>query len=199
MIGLAKGKVNVVSYDIKWEKHFNKEREEVLDFLKSNNINADIEHVGSTAVPGMAAKPIVDIAIGLRKRSDMGRALKILKDAGRDYVKAANQPGMLFLAKGSPRKFHYHLVVFGTPAWTKLIIFRDFLRRHQGIAAEYGNLKMQLAKAYPESRLDYMKHKRLMLLAILNRAYWETKRRQHATAIRRMAQIQLSGVDNALA
>ena len=192
MIGLEKGKVRVVAYDKEWETMFLLERNEVANLLKSKRINAIIEHVGSTAVPGLASKPIVDIAIGLKKRSDLGNVLRVLKDKGRDYVKAANQPGMLFMAKGSPRIYHYHLVVFGSPAWTKLIIFRDYLRRHKGVAQEYGNLKIILAQKYPDSRLEYMKHKRLLLLAIMNRAYWEAEQRRHTTAIRRKAQIQES-------
>jgi hypothetical protein len=92
---------------------------------------------------------------------------------------------MLFMAKGEDgrRSFHYHLVVYGTPAWRKLLVFRDYLRRHPGVASEYGELKTTLAGESPESRAKYMARKRPALRAIMQRGFAENARRRQAAAI----------------
>jgi|SRR4051812_21716032 GrpB-like predicted nucleotidyltransferase (UPF0157 family) len=184
-LGLAKGKVGVVRYDPNWAKYFEKERKALQDIFQAARLNPRIEHVGSTSVPALAAKPIVDIAIGFPDSRLVTQALEVMLKAGYNYVKAANQPGMLFMAKGNPREFHFHLVVVGTPAWRKLLVFRNYLRRHAGVAADYGELKTILAERFPDSRLDYMRYKRPMLRAIYERSKAEDRRRRHAAAIQR--------------
>jgi GrpB-like predicted nucleotidyltransferase (UPF0157 family) len=164
---------------------FEAEKNELAEIL-SPLAGPAIEHVGSTAVPGLAAKPIVDVAIGLRDASEVTQALALLSKHGRSYVKGANQPGMLFMARGEGdlRTAHYHLVVRGSPAWQKLIVFRDYLRRHPGAAAEYGALKTRLADQYPDTRAAYMDAKRSALRAIMQRGFAEDRRRRHANALR---------------
>jgi GrpB-like predicted nucleotidyltransferase (UPF0157 family) len=185
VIGLESGKVQVAAYDPAWKEAFGAEAELLKGALYELGSSAIIEHVGSTAVVGLAAKPIIDIAIGFRNMRDLGRGLELLVASGRDYVKAANQPGMLFMAKGEDgrRTVHYHLVVYGTPAWRKLLVFRDYLRRHPGVASEYGELKTTLAGESPESRAKYMARKRPALRAIMQRGFAENARRRQAASI----------------
>lgn len=185
MIGLAMGTVKVVPYDADWPTLFQAEKEGLLRVLQPLAAPAQIEHVGSTAVRGLPAKPIVDVVIGFRGMGDLRRGLALLAQSGRQYVKGANQPGMLFMAKGEPgqRSFHYHLVLHGTPAWRKLIVFRDYLRRHPGAATEYGELKLRLAERYGESRQDYSTSKKPILRAIMQRGFAEEARRRHAAAL----------------
>jgi GrpB-like predicted nucleotidyltransferase (UPF0157 family) len=185
VIGLESGKVRIAAYDPAWKEAFGAEARSLKDSLKELASSAVIEHVGSTAVDGLAAKPIIDVAIGFRNMRDLGRGLELLIASGRDYVKAANQPGMLFMAQGDSgrRNFHYHLVVYGTPAWRKLLVFRDYLRRHPGVASEYGELKGTLAVESPESRARYMARKRPALRAIMQRGFAEDARRRHAASI----------------
>lgn len=185
MIGLEYGKVQVVGYDPAWKDLFRDEKEELRGALQDLAHSVVIEHVGSTAVDGLAAKPIIDIALGFRNLGDLRRGLELLIDNGREYVKAANQPGMLFMARGEDgrRSFHYHLVVYGTPAWRKLVVFRDYLRRHPGVAEGYGKLKTELAAESPESRAVYMARKRPALRAIMQRGFAENSRRRQAASI----------------
>jgi GrpB-like predicted nucleotidyltransferase (UPF0157 family) len=185
VIGLESGKVQVASYDPAWKDAFKAETDSLRTALKEIAATVVIEHVGSTAVEGLASKPIIDVALGFKTLADMRRGLALLVESGRDYVKAANQPGMLFMAKGEDgrRSFHYHLVVYGTPAWRKLVVFRDYLRRHPGVASEYGDLKTELATEHPESRAKYMARKRPALRAIMQRGFAENARRRHAAAI----------------
>jgi GrpB-like predicted nucleotidyltransferase (UPF0157 family) len=185
LIGLASGKVKVAAHDPAWKDAFRDEKKALQDALQDLAQSAVIEHVGSTAVEGLAAKPIIDIAIGFRSLQDLNRGLELLVASDRDYVKAANQPGMLFMAKGEDgqRSFHYHLVVYGTPAWRKLLVFRDYLRRHPGVASEYGKLKTTLADELPDSRVKYMARKRPALRAIMQRGFAENARRRQAASI----------------
>lgn len=186
MIGLEMGTVRIVPHDPAWSKAFEAERKALQGVLGPLPSDPTIEHVGSTAVQGLAAKPIVDIAIGFHSLGDVRRGLTLLVRSGRRYVKGANQPGMLFMASGEEpgrRTFHYHLVLQGTPAWRKLLVFRDYLRRHPGAAKEYGDLKARLAERYPRSRQDYMAHKRPVLRALMQRGFAEEGRRRHAAAL----------------
>lgn len=185
MIGLEKQKVAIAEYDPAWPKTFDRERERVTRLLSAVGLSPVIEHVGSTAVRDLKAKPIIDVAVGLRDVREVQHALATLKAAGYDYVKPANQPGMLFMARGDPRKFHFHLVVAYDHAWRKLVTFRDHLRRHKALALEYQRLKLELADVYPDSRLDYTIGKKAFVLAVLRRALDEDRRRRHARAVAR--------------
>lgn len=183
-LGLEKNAVRVVAHDPGWADAFAAERVQLVTILAALRPAPVIEHIGATSIRGLAAKPIVDIAIGFADGAQVGQALKLLRAAGRDYVKGANQPGMLFMAQGDPRRFHYHLVTLGSPAWRKVLAFRNYLRRHPGVAADYGALKQALAERFPNSRFDYMRYKRPMLRALMLRAFAESRRRRHAKAIR---------------
>jgi GrpB-like predicted nucleotidyltransferase (UPF0157 family) len=183
--GLEKGQVRVEPYNPEWPKAFLAEKALLEEALTALGSKPYIEHVGSTAVQKLRAKPIVDIVVGFRSMPDLRRGLALMAKSGRDYVKAANQPGMLFMASGEvgKRSFHYHLVVYGTPAWRKLMVFRDYLRRHPGVAKEYGDYKAELATVLSGSRADYMAKKRPMLRSIMQRGFAEEGRRRLANAI----------------
>lgn len=200
MIGLRIGTVRMSRYDPKWPAAFLTEKASLeaaleplrrSDLLGQDDVPVLIEHVGSTAVVSLVAKPIIDIVIGFRTTNEVTRGLALLAKSGRSYVKGANQPGMLFMASGpeGSRSFHYHLVVVGTPAWRRLIVFRDYLRRHPGVAREYGELKSKLAEEYPKSRADYQVHKASALRAIMQRGFAEDQRRRQAAASRLAAQL----------
>ncbi|MFK4145058.1 GrpB family protein [Streptomyces sp. NPDC004065] len=182
--GLARGTVRLVEHDPDWAAVFKAEAYALQAVLRRHRIAAQIQHVGSTAVQGMPAKPIIDIAVGVPSADDVGGALVALRAAGRDYVKAANQPGMLFLALGdAERLFHYHLVVAGSHAWDRLVFFRDVLRRHRGLAKEYAELKQRLAERFPQDRGAYTRGKSAYVRAVESRAFNEERRRMQARTI----------------
>lgn len=185
-LGIKIGTVRVEPYDASWPGAFDNERQDLLKVLGGVVEKPHIEHIGSTAVPMLAAKPIIDVVIGLRDHAELSRALDSLIQHQRVYVKGANQPGMLFMAAGDQgsRSFHYHLVIYGTPAWRKVIVFRDYLRRHPGVAREYGELKSALAKEFADSRGKYMAAKGPALRAIMQRGFAEDGRRRSAAASR---------------
>jgi GrpB-like predicted nucleotidyltransferase (UPF0157 family) len=173
--GLRGDEVRISRYRKRWPGDFDREKQLLRRELKALPFPVRIAHVGSTSVRGLAAKPIIDIALGVRNTGEVGQLLARLLTSGRTYVKAGNQPGMLLVAKGDPRRFFYHLVVVGSPAWDRLILVRDQLRRYPAIAQEYEAVKRAAAASNPGSRLAYADAKAPFIRAILNRAYMERR------------------------
>jgi GrpB-like predicted nucleotidyltransferase (UPF0157 family) len=148
--------VVVVDYDAAWPARFEDEKTRIAAALRdlSDGIVA-IEHVGSTAVNGLAAKPIIDIMLGVRDLSIGERCIHPLEAIGYDYRGEAGIPGRLFFRKGQPRSHHLHMVRHGSEFWERHILFRELLRRRPDLAAEYGALKKKLAIKYRTQRLEY--------------------------------------------
>lgn len=106
--------VNIVEYDSRWQTLFAQEAERILQAL-GNDLVAEVEHIGSTAVPGMAAKPIIDIMVGVRSLVDAKSAVPILESLGYVYWRENPRLGRMFFVKGMPpygkqRTHHVHLV-----------------------------------------------------------------------------------------
>jgi GrpB-like predicted nucleotidyltransferase (UPF0157 family) len=124
--------------------------------LAAAGVTLAIEHTGSTAVPGLAAKPIIDILAGLRTEDARPAAIAALEAAG--YVHRGEQeiPGRDFFRRGDPRQFHVHLTAVGSAFWTDHLAFRDWLRAHPDSAAQYAELKLRLAARFPRDREAYI-------------------------------------------
>lgn len=168
-IGLKGNEVRVEAHDDAWVARFEAEKKALEEILKPLAARIRIEHVGSTSVKDLSAKPIIDVAVGLPQRELVGRALELLLKADRLYLKWGNQPGMLLMAYGDPREVFYHLVVRNSAAWDRLISIRNQLRRFPKIAKEYEALKKRLAEAHPDSRLAYAAGKKAFLTSLLSR------------------------------
>src|SRR5262249_26292743 len=106
-----------------------------------------VEHVGSTAVPGLGGKPVVDLLVGLA--SALTSADKhALKCVGYRYLRA-RRDGRLVFRKGAPRGFSLHVTEHGSERWRDVIGFRDYLRAHRDAAEEYRELTLALARQHP--------------------------------------------------
>ncbi len=175
-LGLKGNELRVEQYDAEWSLRFEKEKTELIKLLVPLKNPARIEHVGSTSVAGLAAKPIVDIAIGLSTREQVAHARALLLKAGRHYIKWGNQPGMLLMANGNPREVFYHLVAINSPAWIWLVQVRNQLRRYPKIARQYAKLKMHLAEQHANSRLLYAAGKKPLLNTLRVRGLLEVVR-----------------------
>ena len=138
----------VLDYDPQWPILFEQEKERILAALGSDSLT--IEHIGSTAVPGLAAKPVIDIAIGIRSLADAPLLMPAIQALGYVYEPALEQllPERRFFWKGTPtvHTYHLHLAEVDQSVLLRPLQFRDYLRQHPGTAQEYGALKKELAK-----------------------------------------------------
>jgi GrpB-like predicted nucleotidyltransferase (UPF0157 family) len=136
----------------------------------------DVEHIGSTAVPGLGAKPVIDIMPGVRTPEDTNRCIAGLRRLGYEYVPEDTIPDRLFFRKGYPeRKLHVHVVQVGGDFWVRHIAFRDYLRAHGDAANNYASLKRKLAAQYPHDSLAYTDAKSEFILGIEEKAAAATR------------------------
>jgi GrpB-like predicted nucleotidyltransferase (UPF0157 family)/cytidylate kinase len=146
-------RVILVPYDPDWPRRFEEERG-VLAAVFSGT-EAVIEHVGSTAVPGLGAKPVIDVMIGVRALAEVEARIPELEAAGYEYVPEHEQqlPNRRYFHKPrhKPRTVHLHCVVKGSDFWIQHLAFRDYLRAHPDTASAYYDLKRDLASRMPRS------------------------------------------------
>lgn len=169
-LGLESGRVRVVPYSDTWPALYEAEVARVAPFLASAGVSLVLEHTGSTAVHGLAAKPIIDILAGLDAEKDREAAIAALQGAG--YVHRGEQgiPGRDFLRRGDPRQYHVHLTRIGSSFWRDHRTFRDWLRAHPDVAAEYMLLKQQMARQFPTDRESYILGKTAFVERVLEAA-----------------------------
>ena len=105
-----------------------------------------VEHIGSTSVPGLPAKPILDLAAGLRDVDVTPEEIRAMVALGYDYLGEFGLPGRLYFRKGETRRTHHvHAVVHGSDSWREYLAFRDYLRSHPEEAQAYAEAKRRLA------------------------------------------------------
>lgn len=168
MLGLPSGQVLVVPYDPLWQTAFDIEKERILEAY--SDFSVEVEHVGSTAVPGLCAKPILDIMIGIPSDKDGVRLAPFLEELGYFYKGENGISGRHYFTLGSPRTHHIHMVEKEGEIWKKHLLFRDYLRNHQEDRDEYAALKQSLSETFPTDRLQYTESKNELIQSILEKA-----------------------------
>jgi GrpB-like predicted nucleotidyltransferase (UPF0157 family) len=168
MIGLERGIVRLVPYTKEWERLFQAERPRLR--AAAGKYVLDIQHVGSTSIPGMVAKPIIDIAIAVESFEEAAVCIKPIEQLGYEYKGENGIPRRHFFAKGNPRTHHVHINEIGGRNWKDLILFRDYLVQHAEIAKEYAELKLELARRYPTDRQSYLDGKAPFIERVLQLA-----------------------------
>ena len=142
-------------YDPDWPSRFETEFRVLVSLFGDRSIR--IEHVGSTAVPGLVAKPIIDIMMGLTSLAEAEALVEPLRSVGYHYVPEyeAQIPDRRYFRKPHirPRTHHLHCVVLGSQSWTRTLLFRDYLRNDPEIAAAYGHLKSELATSHGKNSI----------------------------------------------
>jgi len=171
---LAKSEMPVylVEYDDTWPSQFSRERDHISQIL--SGFNVEIEHIGSTAIPGIAAKPIIDIMILIQDIEESGEYIQCLKELEYHYYPYGEDifPERRWFCKpnAAERTHHLHLVERETRFHRDHLLFRDYLRSNAGTAASYELLKRQLAKQYTNDRDGYTDGKSDFVGAILEEA-----------------------------
>jgi GrpB-like predicted nucleotidyltransferase (UPF0157 family) len=151
--------VEIVPYDASWPDLFEVERA-ALRLVLSPWLAGPIEHVGSTAVPGLSAKPVIDVMAAVADLEVSHAARDALAPLGYHYAPYRDDVMHWFCKpSASFRTHHLHLVPFQSDLWVERLAFRDVLRTAPAIAAEYAALKRQLASRYRDDRDAYTEAK----------------------------------------
>ena len=153
-LGLESGVVRIAEYDARWPRFFISERQRILD--RCGALGLTLEHVGGTSIPGMCAKPVIDIAAGRRHDTSTEACVAALNHAGYEHRGERGVPGREFFLRGEPRKYHLHLVEDGGALWRDYLAFRAYLRTHAETARNFADLKRVLAARFPHDREAYM-------------------------------------------
>lgn len=158
-------KIEVVKYDPKWPELFKSEAELVKHALGCNCI--EIHHIGSTAIPGLSAKPIIDMLPVVHDIQEVDHAIEAMESLG---YEAKGEYGMAFrryFQKGkNSRTHHVHVYQEGDPEISRYLKFRDWMRSHQSDAENYAQLKLDLAKKFPHDILQYCNGKDAFVASI---------------------------------
>lgn len=165
--------IEIVEYNPNWANMFEKEAESIRKALRKDLI-VEIQHIGSTAIPGLAAKPVIDIMLGLRNLSDGKNIIKPLEDLGYIYWADNPNPEKMFFVKGMPpygkkRTHHVHVVQINGEFWQRRL-FRDYLRIHPQEAKIYEQLKRNLAAQFRDDREAYTQGKSDFVREIMEKA-----------------------------
>lgn len=169
-LGLESGVVRLVQYDPDWARLFVAEAERLHKLLSAAGLVVMLEHTGSTAVPGLAAKPILDILGGYAEGTPVKTCIDVLTSAG--YVHRGEQgiPGREFFRRGNPRSYHLHFTEIDSPFWREHLIFRNRLRADKALRDAYAALKYDLAARFPRDREAYIEAKGPFVNSVLRSA-----------------------------
>ncbi len=162
--------VRIVDHDAGWPAAADAELRRVK--LALGDVAVRLEHVGSTAVPGLAAKPIVDLLVCVDSMEPRRRYVEPLERLGYLFAPAPGSPDRHFFAKPPqrPRTHHVHVVEAGSRHELRHVALRDFLRAHPDEAARYGALKREVVARHPQDRLAYIEGKEPYIRALERRA-----------------------------
>jgi GrpB-like predicted nucleotidyltransferase (UPF0157 family) len=180
ILGLKRGTVKLMPHNPEWAELFEKEKQ-LLKATFGDTIIA-MEHVGSTAIPGIPAKPILDMNIGvesLEAALEMKDGFVALGYEHRPFVPEESFQGLreqeLYVRGPEEKRTHFaHVTVYGSDFWARSILFRDYLLIHADRAQEYADLKTALADAHAADRISYTKAKAQFVLETLELARKES-------------------------
>lgn len=162
--------VIIVPYNPTWPGLYEEERRFIVDAVGEKIISLD--HIGSTSVPGLGAKPIIDILAGVKDRRTADEIVKTMKHLGYAHVSPGDHQDWFYcicrVARGT--RFHLHLIRHGSKFHAKHIIFREWLRAHPDDARRYYELKRNLAQRYSQDSIAYADAKTDFIDSIVGKA-----------------------------
>ncbi|USZ68311.1 GrpB family protein [Halorussus salilacus] len=170
MVGLERGTVELREHDPAWTRRYEAEVER-LQSVAGDRLRA-FEHVGSTAVEGLAAKPVIDLVGTVDSLDDATDLVGVLESHGYEYRPNDEVPDRLFFARGprSNRTHYLSICERESDTYREQVAFRDYLRENPEAAAEYEALKRDLADAHPDDRAAYTAGKSAFVERALQRA-----------------------------
>jgi GrpB-like predicted nucleotidyltransferase (UPF0157 family) len=176
-IGLKRCLVKVEKYNPLWQEEFNKEKLNLKEIF--GKVAKSVEHVGSTSVVGLSAKPIIDIAIGVNALEDINKVKEKILKFSHYSIKEDNADGEILMRRGAPIKSwedkpeyvtHFiHIMKINGGKYRETLAYRDYLRANSDVLKEYDDLKQKLAVRYKNDRKAYTKAKDEFIKSILRK------------------------------
>lgn len=171
MIGLKRNTVRLMPHQEEWEKN----AKEIIQKLNQllGNTAVDIQHIGSTAIRSIRAKPIIDIVVGVKELNDVLPYIELLKRHNFIYRGEVAAGQILFVAgdfENDTRTHHIHLVKWAGTEWNNYINFRDYLNTYPEKAATYEERKQKLATQFSRDRKSYTAGKEELINRLLKEA-----------------------------
>lgn len=164
-LGLENDAVRLLPWQPAWAEIFAAERARLLGALGDSVL--DIQHVGSTSIPGMPAKPIIDIGIAVQDFDAAVVCVAPIVALGYEYRGENGIPRRHYFVRGAPRLFHVHMNEIHGRDWQEQLRFRDTLIADPALAAEYAALKQELARRFPHERGAYLEGKAPFIRRVL--------------------------------
>ena len=176
-IGMKRGTVYLEPHQTEWERA----AEQTIRTLKSilDREAADIQHIGSTSIKTISAKPIIDIAVAVNDYELILSKRNVLEKANIVFRFDERPEQLLFVMgdfKKDTRSHHIHVVLYGSDEWNNYINFRDYLNSNMEAAREYEAVKLRLSEQYPDDRIAYTDGKQEVINKLLEEArIWKSK------------------------
>lgn len=164
-IGLKRGTVSLASNHEEWRQEFDKEKDTLQKLLG----DYPIEHIGSTAIPGLKAKPIIDMEMGVDDIKEVEKISPQLESLGYEFQPNGSDDRTKLYVKGpEENRTHYlHIDVYDSDTWKRDLYFRDYLIDHPASLKQYEELKEKLAEQYPNDRRKYSEGKKTFIESIV--------------------------------
>ena len=168
-MGLAVGKVKLSDYDSNWPEQFEIEK---ANLRKIFGDSVPIEHVGSTSIEGISAKPIIDIAVGLDRLEDFENYRELFQKDPNYSIKDDYDKDEVLIRRGpEENRTHFiHISEKTSPRFNNYLKFRDYMREHADARDEYEQLKQELAMKYADDRKSYTAAKAEFISKIIEKA-----------------------------
>ncbi|CAN7362279.1 GrpB family protein [Bosea sp. LjRoot237] len=160
-LGLRQGAVMLVPHNSAWKTAFEIEAETIRSTLRGRQI--DIQHIGSSSIPGIKSKPILDLMVGIEDFQAGPLLEPAMASIGYDFARHAGVPDDHVFGKGIERTHLVHVVKFDGPLWRHYLMFRDRLRADRSLARDYEELKDQLAIRFSQDRAAYTAAKKAFI------------------------------------
>ena len=170
-IGLVKGTVSLEPHNSQWEILAKEIIEKLKNILGNDMVAA--EHIGSTSIRKIYAKPIIDIAVGVTDFEKIMKHNDELQEVGIIYRRQDHPGQHLYICGDLENNIHthyIHVVIWGESAWNNYINMRDYLNANDEKAMVYSKLKVQLAEEYSDDRIAYTEGKHELIEKILEEA-----------------------------
>lgn len=160
--------VELVAYRDAWPQMFAREQELILKALQA--MICTVEHIGSTAIPGMLAKPIIDILITVTSLDEAPACIQPLSEVGYAFIDYPQNKDRCFFRKGTPRTYHIHIVEHDSPSARAYVKFRDALLSDAGLRQAYLQLKQESRQKFKYRRALYGERKGALIRKALSKS-----------------------------